>query len=63
MYDIEPEMFNKPSSIKTVDVVKFIINKKENYPITIDNISCTRKFMYIKYPSNSETSHKYYLES
>ena len=62
VYDIEPEMFNKPSSIKTVDVVKFIINKKENYPITIDNISCTRKFMYIKYPSNSETSHKYYLE-
>ena len=53
---------NKPSFIKTVDVVKFIINKKENYPITIDNISCTRKFMYIKYPSNSETSHKYYLE-
>lgn len=62
VYDIEPEMFNKPSSIKTVDVVKFIINKKENYPITIDNISCTRKFMYIKYPSNSETSYKYYLE-
>lgn len=62
VYDIKPEMFNKPSSIKTVDVVKFIINKKENYPITIDNISCTRKFMYIKYPSNSETSHKYYLE-
>lgn len=53
---------NKPSFIKTIDVVKFIINKKENYPITIDNISCTRKFMYIKYPSNSETSHKYYLE-
>ena len=53
---------NKPSFFKTIDVVKFIINKKENYPITIDNISCTRKFMYIKYPSNSETSHKYYLE-
>ena len=53
---------NKPSFFKTIDVVKFIINKKENYPLTIDNISCTRKFMYIKYPSNSETSHKYYLE-
>lgn len=62
VHDIDAKMFNKPSLIKTVDVVKFIINKKENYPITIDNISCTRKFMYIKYPSNSETSHKYYLE-
>lgn len=62
VYDIDGEKFNESSFIKTVDVVKFIINKKENYPITIDNISCTRKFMYIKYPSNSETSHKYYLE-
>ena len=62
VYDIDGKKFNESSFIKTVDVVKFIINKKENYPITIDNISCTRKFMYIKYPSNSETSHKYYLE-
>ena len=62
VYDIDGEKFNESSFIKTVDVFKFIINKKENYPITIDNISCTRKFMYIKYPSNSETSHKYYLE-
>lgn len=62
VYDIDGEKFNESSFIKTIDVVKFIINKKENYPITIDNISCTRKFMYIKYPSNSETSHKYYLE-
>lgn len=62
VYDIDGNKFNESSFIKTVDVVKFIINKKENYPITIDNISCTRKFMYIKYPSNSENSHKYYLE-
>ena len=62
VYDIDGNEFNELSFNKTVDVVKFIINKKENYPITIDNISCTRKFMYIKYPSNSENSHKYYLE-
>ena len=62
VHDINGDEFNESSFNKTVDVVKFIINKKENYPITIDNISCTRKFMYIKYPSNSENSHKYYLE-
>lgn len=62
VHDIDGDEFNELSFNKTVDVVKFIINKKENYPITIDNISCTRKFMYIKYPSNSENSHKYYLE-
>ena len=62
VHDIDGDEFNELSFNKTVDVVKFIINKKENYPITIDNISCTRKFMYIKYPSNSENSNKYYLE-